>query len=195
MSCAVHIAAGRDVDAYRDAPARITELQDRIAKLEATVAGLTAWDIGRMRQDLTTLQEDVAFLKLSADESRYAELGIGQDGFQRVDSSTGSFFVSVQKVLPFADGSRLVLDVGNPSTATYDGVQADVRYGRRFDPANGDSYFQWHGSLKTANVKVSSKLLPGTWNRVTLTLGGIKPDVLGYVQLSLSTDRVVLRNP
>lgn len=195
LGCMLHLVGCQEMEDYRNGPARIAELQGRVAKLEATVSALTLWDVGRMRQELSTARTDIALLKLNADGSRYAELGVGEQGFQRVDSSTGSFFVSLRQVSAFADGSRLVLHVGNPSAATYDGLQAEVRYGRRLDEASDDDYVAWRASLKDASVKLPVKLLPGTWNRVTLNLPGTKPDALGYLQLSLSTDSVILRSP
>ena len=71
--------------------------------------------------------------------------------------------VSIQDVKPFADGSRVRLDVGNLTTATVIGCTFFAAYGLRA-PDNVESFGQ-RPKMRTKEIKVTKDLRPGVWNR------------------------------
>jgi outer membrane murein-binding lipoprotein Lpp len=69
---------------------------------------------------LTPLDTDVRILK--GNIHRTVFLDATAKGFERIDTDTGSFFISVEDVQPYLDGYKLRLKIGNPSSATFNAV-------------------------------------------------------------------------
>ena len=118
------------------------------------------------------------------------------EGFSRLDTSVGSFAVSIQDVRPHADGVKVRLHVGNLTTVTIKGGTFKVKWGPRMPASEGEDwlthYTDWEKTLKEKEVKFTDELRPGTWNNVTLTLPGIRPEQFGYLELSMNTERISL---
>jgi hypothetical protein len=139
------------------------------------------------------------------------ELDPSEKGYSRLDSSTGSFLISIGGVKPYADGCKVTVDIGNLTTATYKGFTMHARWGQRYHPtenkgaasgiagpwekfqAGQDPWTKWHASLKQKDMSFTDALSPATWNRVELVLPSTKPEDLGYLELSnMGTNRVVM---
>ncbi len=180
-----------------------------------TLAGLSACDIQRrpevaevnqglteLRGDLQSLRKEVAQLRvklfrqeLMRDRYKNATFDpASSEGFSRLDTSVGSFAVSIQDVRPHADGVKVRLHIGNLTTATILGGTFKVKWGPRV-PEEKDwltHYEDWNKALKEKEMNFMDELKPGTWNNVTLTLPGIRPDQFGHLELSMDTDRISL---
>lgn len=113
--------------------------------------------------------------------------------YQRVDTSAGTFAISIEDVKPHADGVKVRLAVGNLTTATFSGGNFKIKWGPRKDKTT--RYSDWQKSLTETEQKFTNDLRPATWNKVTLTLPGVPPDKFGYLELSLSTDQIKLIGP
>ncbi|MFZ5563807.1 MAG: DUF3251 domain-containing protein [Thermodesulfobacteriota bacterium] len=148
--------------------AHIEELEKKVKELETSVLLL----------ELTKNTYDIASFDPAADE-----------GFQRIDTSVGTFAVSVEEVKPQADGVKVRLNVGNLTSATVSGGTFTIKWG----PRRGDSdYPEWQRNLSEKEQKFTDDLRPGTWNPVTLTLPGLPPDKFGYLQLGMKTSQIKL---
>jgi flagellin-like hook-associated protein FlgL len=121
------------------------------------------------------------------------------EGFSRLDTSVGSFAVSLQEVGPYADGVKLRFHVGNLTTATINGATFKVQWGPRMPEMAaedsftryGERYKEWRKALREKEITVTKDLKPGTWNNVTIMLPA-KPNELGHIRLSMQTDRISL---
>jgi hypothetical protein len=58
------------------------------------------------------------------------------EGFQRIDTTLGSFAVSIKDVVPYGDGTKLTVKVGNPMAASFDGVKLQIEYQRKVSPGS-----------------------------------------------------------
>lgn len=113
--------------------------------------------------------------------------------YQRVDTIVGPLTISVDDVKPHADGVRVRLNVGNVTTAKFNGGLFKIKWGSRFE--KGTNYREWLGTMREAEHKFTNDLSPGTWNKVTLTLPGVPPEKFGYLELSVETDQITLHMP
>jgi hypothetical protein len=115
------------------------------------------------------------------------------EGFQRIDTDTGFFFISLRDVKPYLDGYKLTIRVGNPISATYSGFVLNVKYGKKYNISDKTvSYNDWEESLNEKESSFSKKLKPGTWNTVEFILSPAKSEELGHIELSMKTDQVIL---
>lgn len=158
---------------------------NRISTLEKTSANLA-------RQQLANT--------IAVQEYKSVTLDPAADtGFGRLDTSVMALTISMKDVSPFADGSRLVLSVGNMSTATVNSSKFTVKYGVRApeykegDNSYSDKYSVWAAGLRERQEEVPNKLMPGTWNTVSINLPGVKPSDLGYIQISGEVSQISLR--
>lgn len=122
--------------------------------------------------------------------NRYNSFGLftpTSDEFQRVDTTFGSFAVSIENVVAYGDGTKLTINVGNPSAATYDGAKLTIEYRRKFDPENPKeelSRQKEHALLKPIKA--------GSWNPNTVILPGFKPDELLTITVRLTASQIRL---
>jgi len=201
VTAAVLIGALMSCSVDHESKDRLQKLESRVAALESekgtTSAAVAGFD-GRIKKveddqlrqlaKLLTIQGDVRHDSIDFDSAG--------KGYSRIDSPTGTLFVSVEEVKPYADGSRIMLNIGNPSTATYRGFKMHVRWGPRFDgdkQTAAGAYMQWRNGLREGDFAFRETLPAGRWARATLTLSPGKPESLGYMEISgLETDELSL---
>jgi hypothetical protein len=93
----------------------------------------------------------------------------------------------------FLGGYKLILHLGNPSSATYNGFVLKGKWGKNFDYTQTSlKYEDWEKSLNEKTVTYVNDLRPGSWNTVELILSPAKSEELEHVELSMQTDKVSL---
>lgn len=146
--------------------------------------------IEELEKKVGQLENQVFFLELSKNPFETASFDPAADeGFQRIDTSVGTFAVSVEEVKAHADGVKVRLSVGNLTSATVSGATFKVKWGAR---RGNENFVEWQKALGEKEQKVTEDLRPGTWNPVTLTLPGLPPDKFGYLELGMQTSQIRL---
>ena len=166
------------------------KIAGRLRQIDARLDALEQRTDSALDQ-ISQLQKDTSDLKTSTAANRYetAWLDPSDKGYQRLDTTTGSFVVELEDVKPYADGCRVTLQVGNLSSVAYDGFEMHVKWGRRLDL---EHYLQWSDSLREKNVSFTDTLLPGTWNPVVLKLSPAKVEEFGHMEISMETNQIRL---
>lgn len=154
------------------------------------------------------LEAQVGLLESMVDSLRSTKMDVRSEAefdpadpkFQIINSNTVPLAVSISDVRPFADGISITMDIGNLSSAIVPGAMLAVTYGPRF-PSNpggvftaewGTAFGNWQKSLLKHSASVASRLLPGKWNQVRVTLPNIKAESLGYLAIQIDTDSIIL---
>jgi hypothetical protein len=183
----------------------MTGCDSRAAKinLERTVQGLEQ-RVAALESERQDLGSRVAKVENGVESlgSKYREVFLdpaSPKGYARIDTSAGSFLVSLQDVQPYLDGFKLILHIGNTSAATYNGFKVKVNWGPSYDQAqslNKDiSVKAWLASFNEKEVSLTDEPRPAAWNRVELHIAPAKADQLGYLRVSMDTDVISLRKP
>lgn len=109
--------------------------------------------------------------------------------YQRLDTNTGTFLVSLQDVKPYAGGYKLNIHIGNPYVAGFVGYKLIIKWGKEI---NYENYDEWQKSIRSREVSITETLDPASWNKVELAISPATREELGYLELSMTTDIVSL---
>ena len=169
---------------------KVAELQQQVAELKQVVA--------RLDSSIDSLWREMFQTNAKLDAHRAVQLDLASPHkFQRIDTDTGSFLLSVDDAISYLDGYKIRLNIGNPSAAKYDGFKLKVKWSKGYDYSNFKtaSYLRWQKAIREKEVSFTETLQPGIWNRVEMILSPAAADELGYLEVSLDTDTVSLIRP
>ena len=172
---------------------RTDAYQKQISELSKEVKGL-AEKLSASQETITNLQTRLLKVEFAQNAYQSILLDLGSRSFQRLDTDTGSFLVSVQDASPYLDGYRVTLEIGNPSFATYAGFELTAKWNSQYDWSsyNDGTFDKWQKSERNKEVSFTSSLMPGKWNTVELILPSTTGQQLGYFVLSMKTHVVSL---
>lgn len=156
-------------------------------------------ELARHQTSISNLAWEVVMLNFKTSDTSSEATFDASDatGFQRINTSSGFFLVSFKNAEPYLDGYKVTLEIGNPLSATYDGLKFNLTWGKKYNAKDydnaGDGYSKWQAGLKKKEVSILEKLMPGSWNRVSLVMSPAKSDELSYIKVKLSSDTLSLR--
>jgi hypothetical protein len=138
--------------------------------------------------ELSQLQSDVN--SISEIDQSYATFTPGSKGFSSIHTGVGDLLVILESLKKYANGYQATFNIGNPNFVTYNGIKMLLKWGEanQSDTNSSDSY----QSLKSVKVEINKRLLPGTWNKVTVVLSPATSDETGFIYLALELHQVML---
>lgn len=172
--------------------APVTDLQRQVDALRLEVVTL--------QKSLMTLQNDNLQLELRVfklEDATYAVAALDPASlhtYERLDTAQGTFLVALEAVSPYLDGYKITLDIGNTSSAKYNGFTLHTSWNSRFDWSKftQDTYASWQKAMRKKDDTFTNMLYPGTWNEVEVMLPTTTGDQLGYLEVSMETNTVVM---
>jgi Protein of unknown function (DUF3251). len=141
------------------------------------------------------LQLDEIFLSNKLEKSEEVSLDPARmDVYQRLDSDPLQFLVSLKSIVPYLDGYKAVINVGNPSSARFRGIKVKCKWSKAYDWKNYSeaSYKAWQSAIHKSEVEVQTDIAPGYWNPVEVILLPANPQELGYFVVSIESNTVSL---
>lgn len=128
--------------------------------------------------DLKKRQASVEWDNTLRDFERVAYLNPGNEGYSVVRFDLGVLTVSLADVTPYANGTKVQLQFGNPLSSKINGLKAKVEYGHTDEKGVPDN-----ANAKSKDVTFNEALRPGAWTTVSVVLDGVKPSDLGFVRI------------
>ena len=132
-------------------------------------------------------------------DNRRVVLDAVNHGYREIQTSSGSFLISVKSFKPVFGGSgyRLTFHIGNPNYASYRGINLKLSWGEKYNEKSLQSYDQWKQALRTATFKYNGKFNPGAWTEFGVDVPAESAKELGYLECEMEMDAVELnlRNP
>ncbi len=120
-----------------------------------------------------------------------AYLTPGSSGYSLIQSDLGKLAVSLEDVRPYANGTRIVLSIGNLTSATINGAKASIEWGS-VDSAGSPR----NEAAKSRDATFAEHLPAGAWTQVPLVLDGVLPAEFGFVRIKDVTHTGIgLRKP
>lgn len=100
------------------------------------------------------------------------------EGYSRVDSEEGMFFITYDKKEPYMEGKMLTFTIGNPQSCSYVGFELTVAYTENLP-----------GNIQTISCEYEETLYPG-WNTVYFYIPNKNPN---YIQVTIKTNVIDLQ--
>lgn len=126
------------------------------------------------------LEERLAKVEQTIGAHQVVTLKPGATGYSMIDSDTGRIAVAIANIEPYANGSRVTLDFGNPTAARLSGVKAKIEWG-----SNDAKGLPMAATATQSTTFTAPEPLPaGSWKQFPIDLGGVPPTQLGWVRIS-----------
>lgn len=126
-----------------------------------------------VEERLTDLEWD----NLIASTGKMAFLKIGSDGYSPIGFDLGTLTIKIKDVQPYANSSKVQLEIGNPLGATITGLKATIQWGS----VNEKGYVS--EELGSKQVTIEKNIVAGSWNTVSVTLDATDPKKLGFIRV------------
>jgi hypothetical protein len=134
----------------------------------------------KTEERLKTIEARLAKVEQAADAHKAITLKPGGSGYSMIDGDMGRIAVAIANIEPYASGSRVVLDFGNPTAARLSGLKAKIEWGSNDAKGLPMAATSTQSLLFTA----PEPLPPGSWKQYTVDLAGVPPTQLGWVRVS-----------
>jgi len=164
-----------------------TEQGKALNQFEAARSKLTA-DVEKLQSEVLSLQFENALL---SGAGKTATLSVTEKGYSVAQMDIGSVTLAVKDVSPYANGVKIKLNIGNPTSATFPGLKLDVVWAnaapgtKNYDPS----------TRQTKEISIPGEIKPGMWNTEEIVLAPAKPDQIDYLTIKPSAPSVILRTP
>jgi len=140
---------------------------------------------------------DIAITKLMLEQFNKAIFSISDagKGFARVDTTTGMFFLMLDKAEQIEDGYKLSFRLGNPQNCVYNGCKLEVKWGKKYDREDDSTTREeWEKSLNSSSYTISNLLRPGQWSNFEITISPAKSEEdVQYLEIELQTSQIILQ--
>lgn len=147
------------------------------ANLQKQIDGLT-FQIEELKTQLNAQKLDRSLNELREELSKFAYLTPGADGYSLVTYDLGVLTVKIKDVQPYASGSRVTLQFGNPLSSTVTGLKLSIDWGKVSSDGVAQSQTQ-----KTKQLTLTQELNGGAWTSIPVVLDGLPPADLGFVRV------------
>lgn len=134
----------------------------------------TSEKIEALQQEVSTLQRTMV-----ANDFSLALFDVRKSkGYARIDTRTGTFFISLDKVEPYLDGIKIFATVGNPTTATFAGFDLTVYWNKQ-----------------QRRITFVDALPPGRWTAIDFVLAPAQLSETATIAISMQSDQLSLAKP
>jgi Protein of unknown function (DUF3251) len=159
--------------------AGIEKLQREVKELKETVDVLLS-AVSRHENEIRTLGHAAA----SFDPAR-------PDKYRRIETDAGFLLVLLGKVVPYLDGYKVELQIGNPHQMDFDGFKVSAFWGPRLT-SSPDNSAEVVKKERNQEFSFTKQLARGRWNSVSLILPSTKPEDFGYLSVIVEVNAVSL---
>jgi hypothetical protein len=124
--------------------------------------------------------------------NKTVELDPKNRSYQKIETPTGIFFITIEDMEPVSGGYRLFLQIGNPNYADFRDFTLRLVWGQKWTPGSRLTYEQWRNSLTGAQYSFKGQLLRGKWNPVEVDLIPAAAEDLAYIECELGVAAIEL---
>jgi len=171
-------------------PSSAEEQQRVIADLRAQVETL------QKKVEYFGSRENLLAMRMDGKKDREdsATLDLTHSAYQRLDTDNGFLLVSAEQAVPYLNGYKILLKIGNPLSVSYSGFTAKIKWAKYYDSNQftPDSYAAWQKSIQQKETSFPDVLEKGTWKKIELIVAPATAEQIGYLKLSINTKTVTV---
>lgn len=135
---------------------------------------------GKTEDRLKMLEDRIGKLEQSIAAKQAVTLKPGAAGYGILESDMGRVAVTIANIEPYAGGSRVTLDFGNPTAARLSGMKARIEWGS--NDAKGSPMSP--STAQSMSFTAPEPLPAGSWKQYVVDLPGVAPTQLGWLRVS-----------
>lgn len=135
---------------------------------------------GKTDDRLKAVEERIGKLEQSIAARQAVTLKPGAAGYGILESDMGRVAVTIANIEPYAGGSRVTLDFGNPTAARLSAMKARIEWGS--NDAKGLPMAA--AASQSLSFTAPEPLPPGSWKQYVVDLPGVAPAQLGWLRVS-----------
>lgn len=145
-----------------------------------------------INEKIKNLENDVDLLKLqmSIKEEGYAYVSTEEIAYSTAKNNFGSFPIVAKKVEPYLDGYKIHLEVGNMTTASFNGAKVTVKWGPPYDSNKPNEYER---NQKKKDLDLTTTFLPGSYGGFDVVLSPAKPEEIKTIYVTINFNQLALR--
>jgi len=189
-----------------------TELEERVQALENYIEGFQP-TLNKFSQDMqNTVQsyhqglesdlnkyylklQDKLDQRLSTLDNRTIVLDSSGKTFQRLDTDSGMFLISIEKLERIENGVRLHMNIGNINFADFADYKIKLVWGKKWTGGEvSDSYSAWRQGLTGAEFLFQGVLIKGVWNPIKIDLVPADLSQVEYIECGMDVSTVILEH-
>ena len=102
----------------------------------------------------------------------YIVLNFRENKFQKLNTNVGHFFISPEKAIPYLDGYKVVIQIGNPFNCIFCDPEFYISWMMPYENSKekGLTPTEWSNTKKEKEVSILARIEPGKWNNIELIL-------------------------
>lgn len=180
------------------APTDSARLEREVSELRK-MASAQAQNLGKQSGEIELLKMQLEWM-----QNKAVPIDVSDQSYQCIETNTGKFLIACDNVQTYAEGQKLTFRIGNPNFITFSGFKLKAKwglkapkyadFGKEIDPPTKwqTAYSLWQKAVREKEIDSPIELRPGIWNTVEIVLSPAKVEDLGYLELSMQTDKVML---
>jgi len=144
-----------------------------------------------LQRKINSLESDMAVLRfqMSFLEDGDASVSTEENAYSTAKTTFGSFPVIADKVEPYLDGYKVHLQVGNMTTASFNGAKVTVKWGAPFNSKSPDEFKK---KQRSKEVDLTTTFFPGSYGGFDVILSPAKPEEIKTLYVALSFNQLSL---
>ena len=146
---------------------------DKTAVTDAVQPGVSEEQLESVKDRLSKAESDL--IKLRSD--RTLAITPSEKGFAFVSTDAGVLSFTFKSIKPYADGSRVVLTVGNLLSADITKLDAHLQWG----PVDQQGLLIYDPTPREMKYTFTQILKSGSWTDVTIDFAGVPPAKFGML--------------
>lgn len=158
----------------------ITPISEQIDALRAKVASLALAIEGERAtsEEIADIRAAVEGIKYRMAAETFVTLRPNSEGYAPIKTTLGHLVLSLESTSANANGTTVLISVGNPLNCDLRKVEMTMRYGEI--DAKGEPVQE---TAKTKQIKLSKTLRRGSWTDIRVGLDDIKPADFGFLSI------------
>lgn len=155
-----------------------TELSARLTQLENSIAEQKR-DLNSIKDQYHKLSEQVLDFRIENDLSQMAFFTPDTKSAQPITTNAGIFFISLRNIEKYANGFKLLFQIGNPSSITIESMEIEVIYG----PLNNKRKYK---------ITLTKPILASQWNDFSVVLAPASENDLAHIAITVNPTEFAL---
>ena len=184
-------------DQYKTQNQKAEELQrnQEIATLKQEIIELKT-ELGEFQKEIGVILSDLLLHKAYINEKiegRLYETVVftpSDKGYLPINSTVGTLLISLADIKKYANGYKIILNIGNPTLATFNNINLTASYGKAYQEK--EDVIKWEKNLKKIKIPINKPVLPGVWNKFSIVLSPAKEEDLEHIEIHFEGSSIFL---